>query len=78
MNGTCEWNAEKNADPPRSNDAPAEAEQRWVLGAEDRRMSNCEVLNANTRGDLIVDDTVRDARHNGEQNNRKPVHELYY
>jgi|SRR5271170_302549 len=62
--------SEQQADPPGSDDAPTKSEQGWGLGiAEDGGMSDGEILNADTRGDLIMEDAIDDGCEDGKADN---------
>lgn len=55
--------SQPGAHPPRSNDTPSERQQRGRLGREHRRVEDCEVLEADERRELVVDDgTLRPDR----------------
>ena len=73
---TCQWDANNHANPPSRNDAPAESQQGGIVRAENRRVTDGEVFNANPSRDLIVDDAVSDTRGNRQEDNRDRLHML--
>jgi hypothetical protein len=62
------------ADPPRREDAPAQAQEGGILGAEPGRVPDREVLDADAGGNLVVRDAVHDRREDAQQGDAQRVH----
>ncbi len=73
--GSREGNAQQYTDPPGCDDSPDEAEQRWIIRRDDAGMTDREVLDADSRRDLIVDDAVGNARQDRENDDCQPLHD---
>ena len=51
-----------------------DAQERWIGGGEDRRMADGEVLDADPRSDLVVDDAIGDGGEDAEKTDCGKAH----
>jgi len=57
---------QQQSDPPGRDYPPANPQERWIIGPENRRVGDREVFDANARGHLIVQDAVDDRRKDAQ------------
>ncbi len=62
-----EWHAQLEPDPPRGDEAPGQAEHGRIAEAQQGEMGDREVLDAQVRGHLVVDDTVQHGAPDAEE-----------
>ena len=65
---------EQQPDPPRCDDAPPDAKQRRVVGAEHRRVADGEVLDAHAGRHLVVGDAVAHGRDHAHHHDAERLH----
>ena len=59
--------------PPTRDHPPTEREERRILGGENRRVTDREVLETDSHGKLIMYHAVDDGRHDAHADDREPV-----
>lgn len=72
--GESDEDAEYAAHPGGCANSPGEGEHGWGLGFDDFGVGDGEVFNADSRGDLVVDDSVDAGGEDTEKDNSEELH----
>lgn len=70
--------AEQYADPPCGDDSPSNAQHRRVIRRKHRRMTDCEIFDANACGELVVDDAIYDSARDTHQDDDRKLQRMVY